>query len=393
MERFTDYLTGIFPNAGDTIISVVGALLTLIVGLFVAGFLRRLTKRIVKGTGLDSKLAKDGKSSVNVANMVSKLIYYLVVLFVLMLVLDMLGAGNALEPLKNMWGKFAEYLPNVIGAGIIGYAAYMLAQIASEAVAFLADKLDDVSHKAGLTDTFRLSKIAKQLAFIFVFVPLLIVALDTLGMKVITDPAKDMLNTMLGAIPNIIVAALIILVFYIFGRFVLGTVTELMKNLGVDDMPARMGISNLMGEGRSLSKMVGNIGFFFLMFFGVITAVEKLGFANLSTVLNDLLSMTGHIFFGLIVLVIGNHISKLVSEYVAGTDAKGLSTVVRYATLGLFLAIGLRMMGIADDIVNLAFGLTLGAVAVAFALSFGLGGREAAGKEMERFFNRFRKGE
>jgi hypothetical protein len=53
---------------------------------------------------------------------------------------------------------------------------------------------------------------------------------------------------------------------------------------------------------------------------------------------------------------------------------------------------GLRAMNIADDIVNLAFGLTLGAVAVAFALSFGLGGREAAGRQMEHWLSRIRKG-
>ena len=48
-------------------------------------------------------------------------------------------------------------------------------------------------------------------------------------------------------------------------------------------------------------------------------------------------------------------------------------------------------MGIAENIVNMAFGLTLGAAAVAFALSFGLGGREAAGKQMERFFDKMNK--
>jgi hypothetical protein len=53
---------------------------------------------------------------------------------------------------------------------------------------------------------------------------------------------------------------------------------------------------------------------------------------------------------------------------------------------------GLRAMGIADDIVNLAFGLTLGAIAVAFALSFGLGGREAAGRQMEHWLSKLRKG-
>jgi hypothetical protein len=50
---------------------------------------------------------------------------------------------------------------------------------------------------------------------------------------------------------------------------------------------------------------------------------------------------------------------------------------------------GLRAMGIADDIVNLAFGLTLGAIAVAVALSFGLGGREAAGELMKNWLSKF----
>jgi hypothetical protein len=58
--------------------------------------------------------------------------------------------------------------------------------------------------------------------------------------------------------------------------------------------------------------------------------------------------------------------------------------------LGLFIAIALRTMGIANEIVTLAFGLTLGAAAVAFALSFGLGGREAAGKQMEHMLSRYR---
>ncbi|MCC7216995.1 MAG: hypothetical protein IT517_09510, partial [Burkholderiales bacterium] len=59
--------------------------------------------------------------------------------------------------------------------------------------------------------------------------------------------------------------------------------------------------------------------------------------------------------------------------------------------IGLVLAMGLRSMGVADSIVNLAFGLTLGAVAIAVALSFGLGGREAAGKLMEHWFSKLRR--
>ena len=74
----------------------------------------------------------------------------------------------------------------------------------------------------------------------------------------------------------------------------------------------------------------------------------------------------------------------------SGESAAALAGVLRAAILGLVLAMGLRAMGIADDIVNLAFGLVLGAVAVAFALSFGLGGREAAGKQMEHWLSNLR---
>jgi len=61
------------------------------------------------------------------------------------------------------------------------------------------------------------------------------------------------------------------------------------------------------------------------------------------------------------------------------------------AILSIFLAIGLRTMGIADEIINLAFGITLGTVALTIILSFGLGGREAAGKQMDKILNKFNK--
>ncbi|MBE7685954.1 hypothetical protein F7647_07745 [Tenacibaculum piscium] len=70
-------------------------------------------------------------------------------------------------------------------------------------------------------------------------------------------------------------------------------------------------------------------------------------------------------------------------------DNKFVGSIVRVAILAVFLAIGLGKMGIADDIINLAFGITLGAVALTVVLSFGLGGREAGGKQMEKILNKF----
>lgn len=97
---------------------------------------------------------------------------------------------------------------------------------------------------------------------------------------------------------------------------------------------------------------------------------------------------------GSLILVIGFWLANLAYEAMdkaSGPNTKGLARIGRFAILGLVLALGLRAMGIADDIVNLAFGLTLGAIAVTVALSFGLGGREPAGKLMEHWLSRFRQ--
>ena len=198
-----------------------------------------------------------------------------------------------------------------------------------------------------------------------------------------------MLQTLFDAIPNIIAAALILFIFIFGGKFISNVVKELLDNLRVDETLSGFNLSGVIGENQSVSNMASKVVYLFIAFFGIITAVEKLNFDRLSGILNDILDLSGHILFGMIILLLGNQISRFVGDYFNKTGQPAVSSIARFATLGLFLAISLRYMGIADDIVNLAFGLILGAVTVAFALSFGLGGREATGKQMKQFFQRF----
>ena len=102
------------------------------------------------------------------------------------------------------------------------------------------------------------------------------------------------------------------------------------------------------------------------------------------------MNIAGRVFFGLIILVAGSFIANMASKAMANSD-EWLASLVKFAVLGIFLAFALHTMGISQSIVNMAFGFTLGAVAVAFALSFGLGGREAAGKQMQQFFDKMNK--
>lgn len=384
-----DILNNLSTQVGSFLPGILGALAVLIIGWFLAGVVRRLVHSLLKKTDLDNKIFKGAASSISPERFIAKLVYYLVLMVVLLIVLEMLGVHNVLDPVKNMVNKFLGFIPNIIGAGIIGFAGYIIATIASEVVGFAGDAIDRYATKMGFSTEADLGGIFKKIIFVIVFIPMLITALDTLQLNVISDPFKEMLTTFISAIPNVLVAGIIIGLFYVVGKFLVGIVKDLLAGFGVDDMAAKMNISSIIGKDTSLSTLIANVGFFFLMFTGIVAGVEKLNFPQFSNILNNLLELSAQIFFGLIIMAVGNFIAGIAYKALQQNNAF-MASLARVATLGLFLAIALRTMGIANDIVNLAFGLTLGAVAVAIALSFGLGGREAAGKQMEHIMQKFR---
>ena len=384
----TDFTT-LFDSFGGQFTAILSALAILIIGWLIASSIRKVVANLLKKTDLDNKLmSKTGSSSLHPEKFIAKLVYYLIMLVVLLIVLEKLGITDVLDPLKNMLNEFVGYIPNMIAAGIIGFAGYVIATIASEVVGFAGNFLDNFSSKVGLSSTVNLSKLLKQLVFIIVFIPLLIAAIDALGIKTISEPAKAMLGDFISVIPKLIAAAAIIGVFYIIGKMVTGMGADLLKNLGTDKMAANLGLSSMIGN-ASPSKLIANTGFFFIMFTGIVAAVDMLDIQSLSAILSKIYGMVGGIFFGLLIMAIGAWLSNLVYKTMSkNKDNAFLATLARVAVIGLFVPMALSSMGIGTAIVNTAFSLILGAVAVAFALSFGLGGREAAGKVMSKFFDK-----
>lgn len=375
------------PNA-------IAAIIVLIVGVILAGILRKGASFLLDKLKVDERINHDREEPLKVESPIASFVFYLAILYVLLLVLSILNVEGVLVPLQNMFEQFVSYIPNIIAAAVIGFAGYIIARIVSALVGAAAKGIDAVSGRLGLSDSVNLSRVLQQLVFLFIFVPILIVALDALQMQAISGPATGMLNELLAAVPNIIGAAIILAVFFIAGKFVVSMLVELLENLGADKLPARLGLDPVVGDGFSLSKLTGNVAFFFIMFTAVISALEKVALDEVSVVLSGLLVLAGQIVLGLVILAVGNYFANLAHTLLSRSGESGLvPSIARYAILALVLAIGLNAMGIADTIVHLAFGLTLGAVAVAVALSFGLGGREAAGKHTEYLLSKFRKGE
>ncbi|MGD8478306.1 MAG: mechanosensitive ion channel, partial [Burkholderiales bacterium] len=204
------------------------------------------------------------------------------------------------------------------------------------------------------------------------------------------------LSMILEAVPNLLAAAVILIITWYVAKFAADIVSRLLAGLGFDVLPERLGMTHAFKAPMTPSAIVGGVLVFFAMLFATVEAANRLGFAQVRDLVSAFIEFGGDILLGGVIFVVGYWLANLAFKAItraSGAESSGLGHVARLAIIGLVIAMGLRAMGIADDIVNLAFGLTLGAVAIAFALSFGLGGREAAGRQMEHWLSKLRKGE
>ncbi|MDP2015988.1 mechanosensitive ion channel [Hydrogenophaga sp.] len=387
---FSAFATQLFEYAPR----LLGGLVLALVGWLVASVVRALTQKLLDKTTLDDKLSEHAGMA-PMSEGLSGALFWLVILLFVPAILGALQMEGLLDPLRSMVTKTLDMLPNAVAAFVIGGVGWIVATVLRNLTAHLSRTagIDKLGTRAGLAETVRLSSAIGMLVFIAVFLPSLIAALDALKIEAISRPATDMLGTLMQAVPNIIAASLILVITWLVASFASQLLASLLATLGFDTLPARVGLAHAF-EKTSASRVVGRLVLFFAMLFATVEAAAQLGFNQVSGIVTSFIRFGGDILLGSAILVIGFWLANVAHDAIdraSGARTQGLARIGRYAILALVIAMGLRAMGIADDIVNLAFGLTLGAVAVAVALSFGLGGREAAGKLMDHWLARLRK--
>ena len=150
-------------------------------------------------------------------------------------------------------------------------------------------------------------------------------------------------------------------------------------------MGEKIGLTNELG-GSSISRIAANLAFAAIMIFGFIEGAKILNFAILSEMLAQILSLGGRILLGSAIIAAGvfiaNFIANLVGSTKSGANVAGL---LKVAIIILAAAMGLRQMGIANEIITMGFSLMMGALALGAAIAIGWGGKDAAGKLLDRW--------
>jgi hypothetical protein len=383
---------------------IIAALIILGIGWLVARAAKWGVAKLVNRTPLAHHAnapGMDERHPATIGAQVGDAAYWVVLLIALFLATQPLGLSGATGPLGDMLQGFGQAVPRIIGAGLIFFLGYVLAKVAKKAVeaVITASHVERFRAHVGATassDPTMLPRTVGGIVFALIIIPVAIAALDTLNIAAISQPATAMLRIILDAIPHVIAAGMILAVAYVIARFASRLLTQFLATTGFDRTMGATGLFGATGPESAgngaivPSKAVGTGAFVAILIFGLMEAFRQLNFAYGSQIMAEVLTLFGQVVFGAIIIFASVVIARLIARTIERGDqgTRIAAPVVRVAIIILGTAIGLRFMGLADDIINLAFGLLLGAIAVAFALAFGLGGRDAAGQAVKRMIDR-----
>ena len=373
--------------------NLIAAIAVAMIGWVIATVARTAINAALAKTSMDERLSAHAGVK-PMSSTIADIVYWFILLIVLTMVLGQLELDGLFAPLSIMVSQIFDAIPNILKAGIILLIGYVIAKVVRGIVTNLVATFDvqALASKAGLNNQNKLPNIAGSLAFLVIIIPTIIAALEALKIEVIARPATNMLNKITAALPNILMAIAILVVTYYIMRMVANIIKGLIENTQINQLPAKVGLQEAMGSQR-VSDLVGYAIIFFSMLFASIAAADLLGFEAITAIITMFIAFGANIILGAVILFIGFWLANIIAGVVERSEqgSQFLANIVRVLIMGLVLAMGLKAMGIADSIVNLAFGLTLGAVAVAFALSFGLGGQEAAARYLRRLQDKIDK--
>jgi Mechanosensitive ion channel, conserved TM helix len=384
---------------------VLGAAALLAIAWIVATALRALVSRGLQALKVDERLSRsaatEGRPVQPLHRTVSEAAYWLVFLLFLPAILGALALEGLLRPVQDMMSSILSYLPNVVTALVIVIIGWFIARVIQRVVENLlsAVGVDQLGARTGVQRALGKntpSRVLGLIVYVLVLLPVLIASLDALNIEAITRPASDMLGTMLSAVPVLFAAAVILVVAFVLARLVAGLVTSLLAGIGFDALIIRLGVMREPQEDRYRpSAIVGAITLIAILVFAGIEAFSVLGFATLSGLLAELTVFGGKVLLGAAIFAFGLFLANVAAGAVESSgvhQSRTLAVASRVTIMVLAGAIALQEIGIANGLITLAIGLTLGSAAIALAVAFGVGGREIATKKLEEWQESWRGG-
>jgi len=200
-------------------------------------------------------------------------------------------------------------------------------------------------------------------------------------------------------IPALLGALIIVFAGYLLAKVLERLVDRGLRRIGLNNMRARGGVMEAVeraGAHLNPTRVLSNLVFWLVMFAVILVAANALGLESLATVFGELVSYIPSVIAAIVIILVGIVLGQFVGGLIGASagalhGGRALARVGSGGVILLAVFMALQELGIATDIVTTAFAILFGAIALALALAFGLGGRELAGEITREWYQRYRK--
>jgi hypothetical protein len=214
----------------------------------------------------------------------------------------------------------------------------------------------------------------------------------------VLDRIRDSFAQLADIAPALLGALIILFAGYLIAKLIERGAERLLHRLAFNKMLERAGLRDAVeraGTHFNATRVVGQLLFWAVMFSVITLAANALGMESLASVFAELVSYIPSLMAAIVILVVGIVLGRFTGGLILASagGVQGGATLARIGRAGvivLAIFMALQELGIASDIVTTAFAILFGAVALALALSFGLGNRDLAGEVTRRWYTSYR---
>ncbi|MBT8472696.1 MAG: mechanosensitive ion channel [Marinicaulis sp.] len=390
MDGFMDRIVFTWESYGP---KVLAAILILLVTYLAAIAVRAILSAAIDRVPFVSGANKQNTGGQTIGAGFGAAGFWIIILTGLVLALERLGMTSVSNSVRGTVDQIFSYLPQIIGAVITFFVFMIVARVARQATTATlgAAQADKLPQKVGLAaGEVGVTSMLGAIVFALIAIPGGIAALQVLDIDAITEPAVAMLNDVMAAIPNIIVAVIVVTIFAAIAKFVTDLLRRLLPGSGLDNAVANLGLLQGADAGVSASGVLARIAGLIILLLGLIQATNTLGFEPLTDALDTVLTMGAQILFGSVIIFAGVLISGIVAKAMSasGSGATDFAAkIARYIIVILSVILGVSRMGLdpSGAFITQASLIILIGASLAGGIAFGLGGREWAGRQLERW--------
>lgn len=379
--------------------NVMKAILLLLLAWVIAIIARNVFNKLLVKVGFGRALSKtpfvaDEKSGNELLENIGKLVYFLVFILFLPTVFGVLNMTEVAAPISNMMDKFLYFIPNIIAAAVIILIGVFVAKLVKQLFEqfFTTLNIDKWVNKVlpnkGETEEAQatLSSVISNIIFIVILIPFITIGLEALNIQTISRPIESVLNNVLAMIPGIFVAIILIVVGFYIGKFVGSLLTNLLRGANINKVFDSLGISNKVdGKGFDIANFVGKLVQIVIVLFFTVEAFQVINLKVLNTIGFAIITYLPFLLSAIVILGVGLLLANIVGNWVQKNTNNAISALLIKGVIITFAVfMTLDQLHFATSIVNIAFMIILGGFMIAFAISFGIGGRDFAKRQLEK---------